>query len=152
MLLLQIIFLGSASILYKLLYRPWFFSNILDSILFGTNKGYSSCSPCYHFHNARCSQFFWLLFLWQNVHMYIVIVIRNRLGYLLCDFFRHLHIWGWFYDHNFLQFLPIFCKKLAFFPKINVMIKFLQKLAVVRAKNAKIFANFFGENILKIIS
>jgi hypothetical protein len=30
--------------------------------------------------------------------------------------------------------------------------KFLQKLAVVRAKNANIFAKFFAENILKIIT
>jgi hypothetical protein len=29
---------------------------------------------------------------------------------------------------------------------------FLQKLTVVRAKNAKIFAKFFGKNILKIIT
>jgi hypothetical protein len=34
------------------------------------------------------------------------------------------------YDHNFQRFLPIFGKKLAFFSKTNVMIKFLQKLAV----------------------
>jgi hypothetical protein len=35
-------------------------------------------------------------------------------------------------DHNFLRFLPIFGeKKLVFFSKTNVMIKFLQKLAVV---------------------
>jgi hypothetical protein len=32
------------------------------------------------------------------------------------------------------------------------MIKFLQKLAVVWAKNANIFAKFFGKNILKIIT
>jgi hypothetical protein len=31
------------------------------------------------------------------------------------------------------------------------MIKFLQKLAVVSVKNAKIFAKFFGETIFKII-
>jgi hypothetical protein len=30
--------------------------------------------------------------------------------------------------------------------------QFLQKLAVVRAKNANIFAKFFGENIFKIIT
>jgi hypothetical protein len=43
--------------------------------------------------------------------------------------------------------LPIFCEKMAFFSKTNVMIKFFQKLAVVWAKNANIFAKFFCENI-----
>jgi hypothetical protein len=52
-----LIFLGSVSTLYILLYRPLFFSNVLDLILFGLNKGYCSCSPCHHFymwltHNA----------------------------------------------------------------------------------------------------
>jgi hypothetical protein len=51
--------------------------------------------------------------------------------------------WGRCCDHNFLRFLPIFGeKKLAFFSKNNVMIKFLQKLA---AKT-----RCFGENISKI--
>jgi hypothetical protein len=49
-LLRPLIFLGSASILYIPLYRPLIFSNILDLILFGSNKGYPSCSPCHHFH------------------------------------------------------------------------------------------------------
>jgi hypothetical protein len=42
------------------------------------------------------------------------------------------------------QFSPIFCqfsaKKLSFFSKANVMIKFWQKIAVVGAKNAKILS------------
>jgi hypothetical protein len=54
------------------------------------------------------------------------------------------------------QFSPIFAifsaKNLAFFSKTNVMIKFLQKLAVLWAKNANIFAKLFGENIFKIIT
>jgi hypothetical protein len=41
-------------------------------------------------------------------------------------------------------------KKLAFFSKTNVMIKFLQKVAAIWAKNANIFAKFYGENIFKI--
>jgi hypothetical protein len=45
---------GSASVLYKPLYLPLFFSNVLDLILFGTNKGYCSCSPCHHFHKSIC--------------------------------------------------------------------------------------------------
>jgi hypothetical protein len=36
---------------------------------------------------------------------------------------------------------------LAFFSKSNVMNNFFQKLAVVWAKIANFFANFFGENI-----
>jgi hypothetical protein len=35
------------------------------------------------------------------------------------------------YDYNFLRFLLIFGKKLAFFSKTNVVINFFQKLAVV---------------------
>jgi hypothetical protein len=35
--------------------------------------------------------------------------------------------WGQCYDHNFLRFSPIFCKKLAFFSKTNVMIKILSQ-------------------------
>jgi hypothetical protein len=45
LLTLHIYFHGSASILYKLLYRPLFFSIVLDSKLFGSNKGYHLCSP-----------------------------------------------------------------------------------------------------------
>jgi hypothetical protein len=41
---------------------------------------------------------------------------------------------------------------MPFVSKINVMVKFLQKLAAVCAKSAVIFAQFFGENIFKIIS
>jgi hypothetical protein len=54
------------------------------------------------------------------------------------------------YGHNFLRFLPIFGEKIAFFSKLKVMIKFLQKLTVW-AKNINIFAKFFGGNILKIL-
>jgi hypothetical protein len=50
-------------------------------------------------------------------------------------------------------FAPFSAKTLAFFSKTNVMIEFLQKLAVCSSsKNANIFATFFGENILKIIT
>jgi hypothetical protein len=38
---------------------------------------------------------------------------------------------------------------MAFFSKTDVMIIFLQKLAVDWAKNANIFTKFFGENNLK---
>jgi hypothetical protein len=38
---------------------------------------------------------------------------------------------------------------MAFFSKTNVMIIFLQKIAVVSAKNAKYIGEFFGENIFK---
>jgi hypothetical protein len=39
----------------------------------------------------------------------------------------------------FCDFRQFSAKKLAFFSKINVMIKFLQKLAVVRAKKRQFF-------------
>jgi hypothetical protein len=55
---------------------------------------------------------------------------------------------GSIYDHNFLRFLPIFCEEIGVFLKNQCYDQnFLQKLAVVRAKNANIFAKFFGENI-----
>jgi hypothetical protein len=56
------------------------------------------------------------------------------------------------YDHNFLRFLTISAKKLAFFSKTNVLIKILHILALFWVKHAKFFAEFFGENILKIIT
>jgi hypothetical protein len=52
----------------------------------------------------------------------------------------------------FCDFCQFSAEELAFFSSANVMVKFLQKLAVVRAKNASIFAKFFGENIQKIIT
>jgi hypothetical protein len=50
---------------------------------------------------------------------------------------------------NFCDFCQFSAKKMPFFSKTNVMLNFFQKLAVVLAKNANIFAKFFGENILK---
>jgi hypothetical protein len=49
----------------------------------------------------------------------------------------------------FCDFCQFSAKKLAFFSKTNVMTTIFQKLAVAFAKNSNIFANFFGENILK---
>jgi hypothetical protein len=45
-----------------------------------------------------------------------------------------------------------FGEKLAFFSKTNVMIKILHNLALFWVENANLFAEFFGENILKIIT
>jgi hypothetical protein len=42
---------------------------------------------------------------------------------------------------------PQFSAKMPFSSKPIVMIKFLYNLALFRVKNAKIFANFWGENI-----
>jgi hypothetical protein len=52
------------------------------------------------------------------------------------------------------QFSAIFddFRPLAFFSKTNVMIKILHNLALFWVKNANFFAEFFGENILKIIT
>jgi hypothetical protein len=47
----------------------------------------------------------------------------------------------------FCDFCQFLAKKLTFFSKTNVMIKFFQKLAVVLSKNANIFDKFFGKNI-----
>jgi hypothetical protein len=47
----------------------------------------------------------------------------------------------------FCDFYQFSAKKLAFFSKTNVMIKFLHNLALFRVKNANFFAEFFGENI-----
>jgi type IV secretory pathway ATPase VirB11/archaellum biosynthesis ATPase len=41
---------------------------------------------------------------------------------------------------------------LAFFSKTNVMIKILHNLPLFWVKNANFFAEFFGENILIIIT
>jgi hypothetical protein len=60
--------------------------------------------------------------------------------------------WGRCYDHNFLQFFPIFGKKLAFFLNTNIMIKLFQNFALFSVKNENFFAKFFGENIFKIIT
>jgi hypothetical protein len=64
----------------------------------------------------------------------------------------------WFYDLGSMlwsQFSAIFAnfrrKKLAFFSKTNVMIKILHNLPMFWVKNAN-FCNFFGENILKIVT
>jgi hypothetical protein len=51
------------------------------------------------------------------------------------------------YDHNFLQFFPIFGKKLAFFSKTNVMIKIFSWFSFVMSQKRLFFRIFFGENI-----
>jgi hypothetical protein len=48
--------------------------------------------------------------------------------------------------------LTIFGEKLAFFSKTNIMITYVKKLALFSVKNANFFAEFFGENISKIIT
>jgi hypothetical protein len=53
------------------------------------------------------------------------------------------------YDRDFRQ---ISAKKLAFFSKTDVMIKFLNTFALFWVKNDNFFADFFDENILKIIT
>jgi hypothetical protein len=52
----------------------------------------------------------------------------------------------------FCDFRQFSVKKLEFFSKTNVMIKFLKKLAVVRGKNANIFADFLSKIFLQIIT
>jgi hypothetical protein len=45
-----------------------------------------------------------------------------------------------------------FRRKMAFFSKTTVMIKFLQKINSVLSKNANLYANNFWENIFEIIT
>jgi hypothetical protein len=52
----------------------------------------------------------------------------------------------------FCDFYPFSAKKMAFFSKTNAMITIFAKLALFCVKNANIFAEFFGENILRIIT
>jgi hypothetical protein len=52
------------------------------------------------------------------------------------------------YDHNFLRFLPMICEKWHFSHKSMLWSNFSKKVAVVWAKNAIIFAKFFGEFFL----
>jgi hypothetical protein len=52
----------------------------------------------------------------------------------------------------FCDFWRFSAKKLAFFSKTNVMITILHNLALISVKNAIFFAEFFGENIFKIIT
>jgi hypothetical protein len=61
--------------------------------------------------------------------------------------------------HDFRRFLPIFgyfsqfsAKKLVCFSKINVTIKILPKQQALEQKAQICFANFFGENIYKIVT
>jgi hypothetical protein len=53
---------------------------------------------------------------------------------------------------NFLRFSPIFGEKMAFLSKTNVMIICYQILAFCLESKTKFFADFLGENILKIIT
>jgi hypothetical protein len=52
----------------------------------------------------------------------------------------------------FCDFRQFSAKKLAFFSKTNVVIKILHNFALFGVKNANFFAEFFGENIFKIIT
>jgi hypothetical protein len=61
---------------------------------------------------------------------------------------RCIQYWGRCYDHNFRRILPIFGEKMPFFTKPNVMIKFLQKLAVVWAKKRQYFRRIFRRKYL----
>jgi hypothetical protein len=47
------------------------------------------------------------------------------------------------------EFCQFSATKIGVHSETNVIIKFLQKLAVVFAQNVKSFAKFFDENILK---
>jgi hypothetical protein len=87
-----------------------------------------------------------------------------RLYFSLINFFDKK--WACYFFRRFLTLssgvdvtITIFCdfwqfsaEKLAFFSKTSVMIKMLHNLALFWVKNAIFFAEFFGENIQKIIT
>jgi hypothetical protein len=52
----------------------------------------------------------------------------------------------------FCDFRQFSAKKLAFFSKTNVMITIFAKTSSILNQKRHFFANFFGENILKIIT
>jgi hypothetical protein len=62
----------------------------------------------------------------------------------------------WLYRGSMLwsqcDFWQFSAKKLAFLFKTNVMIKSMHNLALFWVKDANVFAEFFGENIFKIIT
>jgi hypothetical protein len=64
---------------------------------------------------------------------------------IFCDFCQFSAICA-----NFLRYIANFRRKNSVFLKKQCKDHFLQKLAVVRAKNVHIFVKFFGENILRI--
>jgi hypothetical protein len=55
--------------------------------------------------------------------------------------------WGRCYDHNFLQFFPIFGKKIGVFLENQCHDQFFSKFSFVLSQKRQLFANFFGENI-----
>jgi hypothetical protein len=57
--------------------------------------------------------------------------------------------WGRCYDHNFPRFSPNFGVKNGVLSKTNVMIKFLQQLAVVLSKKRQYFRKTFRRKYLK---
>jgi hypothetical protein len=61
-------------------------------------------------------------------------------------------IGGRYYDHNFLRFSPIFGEKIGDFLKYQCYDQLFSKFSFVSSQKRQIFRNFFGENILKIIT
>jgi hypothetical protein len=53
------------------------------------------------------------------------------------------------YDHNFLRFLTIFGKKMAFFLNTNVMINFFSKFSFVLSQKRQFFRKIFRRKYLK---
>jgi NADH:ubiquinone oxidoreductase subunit 4 (subunit M) len=72
-----------------------------------------------------------------------LILAKNGLGYIFGRFFSQTHLGLMF--TIFCDFPQFLAKKLAFFSKTNVMIKFLDNFLV----KTPIFPPIFCENILK---
>jgi hypothetical protein len=105
---------------------------------------------------TKAANFYGVLFPMVPV---IINLTKNGLGYILGDFFTNSSGHPACHCAGTGVMITIFCdfwqfsaKKLAFFSKTDVMIKFLHNLALFWVKNANFFAEFFGENVLKIIT
>jgi hypothetical protein len=91
----------------------------------------------------------WLISLKTNVMIAIICRFR-RLYVIFTNFHKKTGV-----DVMitiFCDFRHFSAKQLAFFSKTNVMNKILHYLALLWVKNANFFAEFFGENIFKIIT
>jgi hypothetical protein len=70
----------------------------------------------------------------------------------LAIFLKNSVTWGRCYEHNFLRFSTIFCKNWRFSQKPMLWSKFCIIYHCFESKTKFFFAEFFGKNILKIIT
>jgi hypothetical protein len=75
-------------------------------------------------------------------------------GTLICEWNNsdNQKNWGRCYDHNFLQFFPIFGEKFGVFLKYQCYDQFFQNLALFWVKNVNFLLNFSAKIFQKIIT